>query len=82
MYVCVCVCVCVFFVVVFFLLCPTCRNLKLSLASSDELPPAVWWNEDCDRSLLAGIIKHGGCARSGTCMGTYVHISLLWQLQL
>lgn len=24
--------------------------------------PAAWWDNDADRSLLAGVFKHGGCS--------------------
>ena len=35
------------------------KSLGLQLPKPEEPPPAVWWNADCDHSLVVGILKHG-----------------------
>lgn len=36
-----------------------CRDLGIDLPKCEDDPPALWWDDDCDKSLLVGIVKHG-----------------------
>ena len=37
----------------------SCRDLGIDLPKCEDEPPALWWDDDCDKSLLVGIVKHG-----------------------
>ena len=42
----------------------SCSDLGIDLTKCEDEPPALWWDDNCDQSLLVGIIKHGnliGC---------------------
>ena len=38
---------------------PSSRSLGLDLPKPEDPPPALWWNLECDQSLIVGILKHG-----------------------
>ena len=40
-----------------------CRDLGIDLPKCEDDPPALWWDDDCDKSLLVGIVKHGNLHR-------------------
>jgi chromodomain-helicase-DNA-binding protein 7 len=35
------------------------RDISLSAPIADSEPPAFWWDELSDKSLLVGVYKHG-----------------------
>ena len=35
------------------------KSLGLQLPRPEETAPALWWNAECDNSLIVGILKHG-----------------------
>lgn len=44
------------------------REVPIPPITADGEPPAPWWDEECDKSLLIGVFKHG-----------YDHYSLMRQ---
>ena len=40
------------------------RDLGIDLPKCEDDPPALWWDDDCDKSLLVGIVKHGNAVIS------------------
>ena len=48
------------------------KSLGLLLPKPEDKPPILWWNMDCDHSLVVGILKHGEAAVALYC--TYMHV--------
>ena len=34
-------------------------ELAMDFPAPEGEPPSVWWDAECDRSLLVGVFKHG-----------------------
>lgn len=37
-------------------------ELDITIYPPEGDPPANWWDEECDKSLLVGVYKYGECA--------------------
>lgn len=44
------------------------KYLGLHLPHPEESPPALWWTNECDHSLVVGILKHGKKISSYSCL--------------
>ena len=40
--------------------CCLCSDLDIVIYPPEGDPPAPWWDEECDKSLLVGVYKYGG----------------------
>lgn len=38
-----------------------CSDLDIVIHPPEGDPPASWWDEECDKSLLIGVYKYGQC---------------------
>ena len=36
-------------------------DLDIIIYPPEGDPPATWWDEECDKSLLVGVYKYGEC---------------------
>ena len=36
-------------------------DLDIIIYPPEGDPPATWWDEECDKSLLVGVFKYGEC---------------------
>ena len=52
------------------------KYLGLHLPRPEETPPAPWWTNECDHSLVVGIFKHGTeehCTSILSTVYTFIH---------
>ena len=41
-------------------------DLNIIIYPPEGDPPATWWDEECDKSLLVGVYKYGECLQLGS----------------
>ena len=39
-----------------------CSGVDIVIHPPEGDPPASWWDEECDKSLLIGVYKYGKCS--------------------